>query len=73
MRITCCINCMDRYPGCHAKCEDYLEQKEKLNHIKELRRLEDEAFKFRSERVEEFTNDMARVKLGKHPKNRVKK
>lgn len=73
MRITCCKDCMDRYPGCHGKCEDYLEQKERLNNENELRRREKEAVRFRTERVEEFAGDVARVKLGKHPKNRVKK
>ncbi|MBQ0112161.1 MAG: hypothetical protein KBT03_03435 [Bacteroidales bacterium] len=27
MAITCCYQCPDRTPGCHSKCEKYLQQK----------------------------------------------
>lgn len=26
-RITCCKDCPDRHPGCHGKCEKYIQQR----------------------------------------------
>ena len=25
--ITCCKDCTDRHPGCHGKCEKYIQQR----------------------------------------------
>ena len=32
--ITCCKDCTDRYPGCHAKCEKYISQRAEYDRIK---------------------------------------
>lgn len=32
--FTCCIDCGDRYLGCHGKCEKYLSDKSKLENRK---------------------------------------
>lgn len=29
MTVYSCMNCDKRYPGCHGKCAEYLEQKAK--------------------------------------------
>ena len=36
MAIKCCKDCVPptRYPGCHAKCSKYLEEKAKLEEAK---------------------------------------
>lgn len=33
MGITCCRNCVapKRYPGCHDRCQEYIEQKAQHN------------------------------------------
>ena len=38
MSIKCCKNCVppQRYPGCHAKCIKYLEEKAKWEKEKNL-------------------------------------
>lgn len=38
MSIKCCKDCVPptRYPGCHAKCSKYLEEKAKLEEEKKL-------------------------------------
>lgn len=35
--IDCCRNCTapKRYPGCHGKCPEYLEQRAKYDELKE--------------------------------------
>lgn len=40
-----CLDCPDRAPGCHDKCERYAEYKRKVDEIKSRRKktLEDEA------------------------------
>ena len=35
LESQCCNKCTKRYMGCHAKCADYLEAKERLDKIKE--------------------------------------
>ena len=43
-RITCCKDCPDRYPGCHAKCEKYIQQRAEYDAEKaELTRLIEES------------------------------
>lgn len=32
-----CLNCTDRYPGCHGKCDDYKKWKEWLNEQNDMR------------------------------------
>ena len=34
-----CLDCKNRYPGCHSTCENYKNYKEKLEKIKENKRL----------------------------------
>lgn len=34
-RITCCFQCPDRFPGCHGKCEKYIQQKADFEKTKE--------------------------------------
>ena len=31
LKITCCNNCTDRYPGCHDVCKKYQNQKAARN------------------------------------------
>lgn len=50
MKITCCKNCQGRYPGCHAECDLYIEQKEHLNKFNEKKRAENEARMYRNDR-----------------------
>lgn len=40
MPIKCCKDCMPptRYPGCHAKCNKYLEEKAKWEEEKQLKK-----------------------------------
>ena len=40
MRITCCKGCVapKRYPGCHDRCPEYIEQKAQFNAEKEAQR-----------------------------------
>lgn len=40
MPIKCCKDCVPptRYPGCHAKCNKYLEEKAKWEEEKRLRK-----------------------------------
>ena len=42
MVIKCCRDCVPptRYPGCHAKCSKYLEEKAKWEEEKKLMRKE---------------------------------
>ena len=35
LESQCCLKCKKRHMGCHAKCADYLEAKERLDKIKE--------------------------------------
>lgn len=51
MRIKCCQYCEDRYPGCHSKCEEYIEEKQRLDKFNERKRNEDQAKKFRNDRI----------------------
>ena len=37
-KIDCCMNCPDRYPGCHGKCERYITQKAELEETQAQRR-----------------------------------
>lgn len=41
-----CMNCRDRYPGCHGKCEkeDYLKYQAKLNRIRKNKAAEAQLF-----------------------------
>ena len=34
-KITCCMDCPDRIPGCHGYCERYKQQKTELEATKE--------------------------------------
>jgi hypothetical protein len=34
-RITCCKDCPDRCPGCHGKCEKYIQQRAEYDAMKE--------------------------------------
>lgn len=34
-KITCCMNCTERYIGCHGSCKTYLEEVDKNNAEKE--------------------------------------
>ena len=38
MLIKCCKDCVPpiRYPGCHAKCNKYLEEKTKWEEVKQI-------------------------------------
>ena len=37
MSITCCKGCLDRYVGCHSKCDKYIEQKIKNDEVNNKR------------------------------------
>ena len=32
--MKACLNCQDRYSGCHDKCEKYKQEKEKIEQAK---------------------------------------
>ena len=32
--ISCCLNCQDRHPGCHAECEQYKAEKAQIEESK---------------------------------------
>ena len=36
MAIQCCRNCVapKRYPGCHGKCQDYIDEKAQYDQLK---------------------------------------
>lgn len=36
-KITCCIDCKDRFPACHSTCEKYKAQKEQIERIKKAK------------------------------------
>ena len=36
MSINTCLNCPDRYPGCHSKCKKYQEAKAEHERVKAL-------------------------------------
>lgn len=42
MKITCCKGCEKRFPGCHSECEDYLEERRKLDEYNEEKYRENE-------------------------------
>lgn len=44
INITCCVDCTKRYPGCHGKCEDYIQQKKELNATKDYKKDNADAF-----------------------------
>jgi hypothetical protein len=33
-KITCCLGCVDRNPGCHSVCEKYIQQRAELDESK---------------------------------------
>lgn len=33
--ITCCKDCPDRYPGCHGKCEKYINERSAYDAVKD--------------------------------------
>ncbi|MGN0693750.1 MAG: hypothetical protein ACI4LK_02425 [Lentihominibacter sp.] len=35
MKITCCKGCEKRFPGCRSECEEYLEERRKLDEYNE--------------------------------------
>ena len=39
-----CLNCTDRYRGCHMVCEKYKEYKEKLAYIKQKKQEDRERY-----------------------------
>lgn len=41
-----CLNCPDRFCGCHSQCDDYKQRVEKMHEIKEKRAayMEEDAF-----------------------------
>lgn len=49
MKITCCKGCQGRYVGCHSECEEYIEQKARLEKHKEVQRRESEARRYRND------------------------
>ena len=34
-KITCCKDCADRHPACHATCEKYIRQRAELDAVRE--------------------------------------
>lgn len=36
-RFKSCMECTKRYPGCHAKCEEYLKARAELDEINEIK------------------------------------
>lgn len=66
MKITCCKDCRGRYVGCHSECEEYIEQKARLEKHKELQRREDEARNYRNRLME---NTMAAYACQKNGHN----
>ena len=73
MRIKCCQYCEDRYPGCHGKCEEYLEEKRRLDKFNERKRNEDQAKKYRNERLGESLAGQALQKTRHNPNRFFKK
>lgn len=57
MMIKCCKDCVapKRYPGCHGVCPEYIHEKalweEEKTAIREERRIHNELYEQRSERV----------------------
>lgn len=39
-QITCCYKCKDRHPGCHATCNDYIQQKKEHDEFLEASKKE---------------------------------
>lgn len=33
-KITCCMGCTDRHPGCHGSCDEYKQQKAEYDETK---------------------------------------
>ena len=44
-----CMGCEKRYPGCHAKCESYIEAKKRHAELVKKKRLDDEFTAFMAE------------------------
>lgn len=66
MKISCCYKCVPpkRYPGCHAKCEEYIAEKAKVQVMKRIendaRLKQDDLIKYDISRVER-----AKKRIGK--------
>ena len=56
--IKCCLNCSDRYVGCHSECEKYIS--EKKAHL---------ANKEKIKKMKQFENDINSI-LAKHGNRR---
>ena len=37
MKITCCMDCAERHPGCHDHCEEYAAQRTEMELAKAVR------------------------------------
>jgi hypothetical protein len=55
-----CLNCPDRFPGCHGKCETYAAWKEPFVRIREIRARENEADNVAIERVKKANRERRR-------------
>lgn len=62
MKIKSCLNCEDRYIGCHATCERYLSEKEELEASKRQLREARQGFM----EAEWFKRDMINKTRKKH-------
>ena len=65
-KIKCCYKCVPpkRHPGCHAKCEEYLAEKRRLQELKDIendaRMKQDDLVKYDISRIER-----AKKRIGK--------
>ncbi|WP_066087500.1 hypothetical protein [Anaerotignum neopropionicum] len=51
-KITCCYQCQERHPLCHANCIRYQTEREKLNQLKAARAaINDEIDLYKRQRI----------------------
>lgn len=57
-----CMGCEKRYPGCHSKCESYLNAKAEYEKEKALVKDEMDYKKYAHDRTAQFSNDRIKMK-----------
>ena len=76
MKINCCKYCTEetgRHPGCHSKCEEYIEEKQRLDKFNERKRNENQAEKYRNNCIDNALAGYALQKTRHSPKRFFKK
>lgn len=66
--FTNCIDCKKRYPGCHSKCESYINDRKDLDEFKEKVWKEKEKYKELGEYKKTSVNKTIRIKERKNKK-----